>query len=119
MVLSFNKDEINFGTVSDRVFAGRHSPSVKLFICVKVHDECWGGNWQRAFGQLLITNAVLGMSVMFWLGGEWRILNPFFFELPIFIVHFVLAVYLEHAIFNLLQLAKCEYANCSENESKS
>ena len=40
MVLSFNKDEINFGTVSDRVFAGRHSPSVKLFICVKVHDEC-------------------------------------------------------------------------------
>ena len=31
----------------------------------------------------------------------------------------LLTEYLEHTIFNLLQPAKCEHANCSENESES
>ena len=32
MVLSFNKDDKNVGTMSERVFAGRNSPSVPLFV---------------------------------------------------------------------------------------
>ena len=39
MVLSFNKDDKNFGTVSERVFAGRDSLSMKLSEHAKVHDE--------------------------------------------------------------------------------
>ena len=37
MELSFNKDDKNVGTVSERVFAGRDSPSVKKSVFVKVH----------------------------------------------------------------------------------
>ena len=48
-----------------------------------------------------------------------QIVIPYFIELLIFTVHFLLTFYLEHVIFNLLQLAKCEYMNCSENESES
>ena len=40
MVLSFNKDNKNVGTVSERVFAGRNSPSVTGYINVKTHDVC-------------------------------------------------------------------------------
>ena len=39
MVLSFNKDDENFGTVSERVFAGRDSLSVKLFVHMNLRDE--------------------------------------------------------------------------------
>ena len=38
MVLSFNRDVNNFGTVSEGLFAGRDSPSVKLEASAKLHD---------------------------------------------------------------------------------
>ena len=33
-------DDKNFGTVSERVFAGRNSSSVTGYINVKMHDVC-------------------------------------------------------------------------------
>ena len=53
MVLSFNKDDKNVGTVSERLFAGRNSPSVKLMLNTKIYNEF-------RFGNLLSTTAVLG-----------------------------------------------------------
>ena len=39
MVLSFNNDDKNVGTMSERVFAGRDSLSVKLLRCMHIHDD--------------------------------------------------------------------------------
>ena len=35
---SFNKDDKNLGTVSERAFARNNSPSVTLSLCIKIHD---------------------------------------------------------------------------------
>ena len=45
--------------------------------------------------------------------------SPYYYELHFFTVHFVIAVYLAHAIFNPLQSCKRKYMNCSKNESES
>ena len=59
----------------------------------------------------------LSTWVLYRLEREWmETVSQYFLEVPIFTVHFI-AEYLEHAIVNLLQPAKCEHANCSENES--
>ena len=50
MVLSFDKDNKNVGTMSERVFAGKHSPSVKQIVHDKIYDGC-GWNLQNYIKQ--------------------------------------------------------------------
>ena len=70
MVLTFNKDDTNFGTWSERVFAGRDSSSVKLLVHGKIQNKYWDTTYITIFSKLHTTAAVLGKWVLSWSGGE-------------------------------------------------
>ena len=116
MVLSFNKDNKNFGTMSEMVFAD--FPSVTLVLNVKKHDECCHNMSKYVRNKSELLCCLVQWSCHGRRENECK-LKATTSELQTFTVHTVIAIYLEHAIFNLLQPAKCKYANCSENKSES
>ena len=94
---------------------------IKHFLYITMTLWCFGVSCPSQDGDSLMQQMGQQMSshLHFCIFSWIQMGNPFLSELQIFTVHFVIAVYLEHAIFNPLQPAKCKYANCSENESES
>lgn len=118
MTLSFNKDDENVGTVSERLSAKRDSPS-KLCSCSKIYTGYLTRPCYSACNEVFITGVVLGTWDLSWFKGElMQIISTYSFKMLIFTIHFISAIGLEHAIFNILRLEECEYVNCSENKSE-